>query len=406
MTWSEAGALWPAPALATDPLASRLRRQIQAAGPLPFSAFMQAALYEPDLGYYARLRGFGPEGDFITSPEVHPAFGYLLGCQALELWERLERPSPLRVLELGGGSGALARSLLLALEQGGVPAEYWLDEISPSLRAAQAHTLQGQPVRWGRPADAHLLLANEVLDALPFDRVVRRDGALRELRVGLAESGAFTWVETPDASSEILAYFRDLGVELADGAVAEVRTGLAAWTAEALAPLRRGLALLVDYGAPAADLFRKPSGTLLTYFRHTMGSDPLIRVGQQDISAHVDFSTVATAAHRAGRRVLGLAPQSRALRALGLAEVGARLPGPTNQRALGELVDPRGLGAVQVLFLTHGLGDWLPKGLAGGLVPPLPGNPPALPEEPAPEAFMELWREAFGDGSEAADAID
>src|SRR5262249_59919705 len=110
-------------------------------------------------------------------------------------------------------------------------------------------------------------------------------------------------------------------VKLAEGTFAEVNLGITPWVDQAIASLRRGLALVLDYGAPAEVLFARPPGSLLTYYRHTLGSDPLVRLGEQDISAQVDFSTLATAMHRAGLAVLGLIDQRRLLTNLGLAQV-------------------------------------------------------------------------------------
>ena len=163
-----------------------LRERIQREGPLPFREVMQAALYHPEYGYYTNLRGFGAAGDFITSPERHPAFGWLLGRQALDVWEALDRPSPFNILELGAGSGALAEPLL-SMVRGTVPAIcYTIDETSPSLRAVQQRRLTDPAFRWaGAKEPAHFIIANEVADALPVDRVVVRGGRLHEVRVGL-----------------------------------------------------------------------------------------------------------------------------------------------------------------------------------------------------------------------------
>src|SRR5437016_1799017 len=126
---------------------------------------MQVALYHPEFGYYTNLRGFGADGDFITSPERHPAFGWLLGRQALDVWETLERPQPFKILEFGGGSGALAESLVSGL-LGQIPdITYTFDEISPSLRAVQQQRLRDPLFRWETTQKAHLIIANEVADA-------------------------------------------------------------------------------------------------------------------------------------------------------------------------------------------------------------------------------------------------
>jgi SAM-dependent MidA family methyltransferase len=381
-------------------LSAALRQRIADEGPISFHDFMEAALYHPEHGYYSNLRGFGPDGDFITSPELHPVFGALLGRLTLDLWEGLGLPRPFRVLELGGGSGALARELLdWARAEAPVLADclqYWLGERSPLLRATQQQTLRDRGARWGRPADTpHFILANELLDALPVYRVVVRDAELHELRVGLAEGG-FRWVEADSAPPDVRAYFSALGTLPPEGGVAEVNPGLATWAREIAGCLQRGLVLVLDYGYTAEDLYARPQGTLLTYYRHTVGSDPLVRVGRQDISTHVDFNTLATAAHRAGLAVLGLTTQHALLRNLGFHQFFARLPDPANRRALSQLVDPEGVGRVKALFLGKGLGRYAPAGLTGKRDWPEPTFVPSLPPEPAPDDFLDQWREAFG----------
>jgi SAM-dependent MidA family methyltransferase len=335
-------------------------------------------------------------------------FGALLGRQVLDLWEGLGCPRPLRVLELGGGSGALARGLLdwVRVEAPAlVPSlQYHVVERSPSLRAAQQRTLRDRGVHWVQPADPpHVILANELLDALPVYRVIVRDGKLRELRVGLAED-CFTWVEADSTPPDVQDYFSALDLLPPEGSVAEVNPGLATWAREIAIWVQRGLVLVLDYGNTAEDLFARPRGTLLTYYRHTVGSDPLVRVGRQDISTHVDFTTLATAAHRAGLQVLGLTTQRAFLRHLSFQHFFALLPEPTNRRALSQLVDPEGLGRIKVLFLGKELGSYVPAGFSGARDWPQPAFVPSLPPEPAPDDFLDQWREAFG-GSDKSNAL-
>ncbi len=358
---------------------------------------MATALYHPRYGYYTRLRGFGAEGDFVTSPELHPAFGALLARQALDVWEALGKPRPFRIVEHGGGSGALARSLLAVLSD--LDVRYRLVETSPSLAAVQRANLAGYPVDWGVAEEpAHLVLANELIDALPVERVVRRDGVLRERRVGI-EDGRLVFVETDRASPALERYFADLDVTLPDDGFAEVNLAITPWVEQAVAPLQRGLVLVLDYGAPAELLFQRRAGTLLTYYRHTLGSDPLVRLGEQDISAQVDFSTLATAMHQAGLSVLGLIDQARLLGHLGMAQARAALDQPTDRQALAQLTDPAGLGGVRALFATRGLPGWMPVGLDGGRVWPRLTNLPSLPPHAADADadFLDQWHEAFGD---------
>jgi SAM-dependent MidA family methyltransferase len=416
------------------PLERLLRERIARDGPLSFREVMQAALYHPEYGYYTNLQGFGATGDFITSPERHPAFGWLLGRQALDVWEALGRPRPFKILELGAGSGALAEPLLAFLrsppspalraasppnggeaepatmppsgngdplaphgERGAYAADtpeivYTIDEPSPSLRAVQQRRLVDPAFRWaGADEPAHFIIANEVADALPVHRVVVRQGRLRELHVGLADDGqALIWVESPTARPELEAYFDALHYRPPEGNVADVCLDLADWVKHLSRRLpERGAALVMDYAASP------PRDSLLTYYRHTMGSDPLIRLGQQDISVHVDLRTLVRLAIGEGLRA-GSTAQRGLLLNLGFAQVQAKLRGPTDRQALAHLTDPNGLGGqIAAVFLLRGLPGYVPIGAAGGRDWPEPTNVPSLPPVQNESDFLAQWHEAF-----------
>jgi SAM-dependent MidA family methyltransferase len=285
---------------------------------------------------------------------VHPIFGQLLCRLAVDVWEQLGRPRPFRVLEIGAGSGELAHALLTGIPE----LSYGIDETSPALREVQQARLAGLPVTWDEMESPHFVIANEVLDALPVHLVTVRDGCLRERLV----DADLQWVEA-DASAELHAYFRRLGLLPPEGAITEVNLGLEPWVRKLAQQLTRGLALILDYGYPAEAFFARPQGTLLTYYRHTMGSDPLVRLGLQDISVNVDFTTLASAADAAGLQVIGITGQRALLRNLG---IGSLAPA---------LVDPAGLGRIGALFLGRGLADdYVPAGLKPANGPPPGGS--------------------------------
>ncbi|HLZ27649.1 MAG TPA: SAM-dependent methyltransferase [Chloroflexota bacterium] len=373
-------------------LEALIRERIRIDGPLPFHEVMQAALYHPTHGYYTNLRGFGAAGDFITSPERHPAFGWLLARQALDVWEALARPRPFKILELGAGSGALAEPLVSVVRAAVPEVVYTLDETSPSLRAVQQGRLRDPAFRWhGIDEPAHFIIANEVADALPVDRVVVRGGALRELRVGLDADGALSWVVHAGVRPEIEAYFAGLHYLPPEGQVVDVCTDLADWVTSVARRLERGVALVLDYAASP------PRDSLLTYYRHTMGSDPLVRLGQQDISAHVDLRTLVRLAIAEGLRA-GATAQRALLFNLGLQQVQARLPGSTDRAALAGLVDPNALGGqIAAVFLVRGLPDYKPVGAVGRADWPEPAanEIPSLPIDHDEAEFLSQWHEAF-----------
>ena len=376
------------------PLEDELRERIAREGPLSFSEVMQAALYHPRYGYYTNLRGFGATGDFITSPERHPAFGWLLGRQALDVWEALDRPRPFKILELGAGSGALAASLMGFLRDEVPEIVYTLDEISPSLRAVQQQRLTGPEFRW-YPTDepAHFIVANEVADALPVHRAMVRSGRLHELQVAVDEADRLTWVTAQAPHAEIEAYFDALHYTPPEGQVVDVCLELGDWLKSMARRLERGVALVIDYAASP------PRDTLLTYYRHTLGSDPLVRLGEQDISAHVDLRTLVRLA-MAETLQAGAVAQRGLLLNLGFSQVQARLTGPTDRHALAQLVDPNGPGGqIAAVFLLRGLAGYKPAG-AVGRDWPQPAHVPRLPPDQDETDFLSQWQEAFSSSTE------
>ena len=349
---------------------------------------MQAALYHPQYGYYTNLRGFGADGDFITSPERHPAFGWLLGRQALDVWEALGRPRPFRILELGAGSGALAESLIACLRQHDLEeVVYTLDEVSPSLRDVQRERLTDSVFRWDATEEpANFILANEVADALPVHRAVVRGGQFHELLVG----ANLTFVEDEGAPPELEKYFADLHYMPPEGSTVDVCLELGQWVEAIARRLEQGVALVIDYAASP------PRDTLLTYYRHTLGSDPLIRLGQQDISAHVDLRTLVRLAIGAGLKA-GATAQRGLLLNLGFQQVHSLLTGSTDRAALAHLVDANGAGGqIVAAFLLRGMPpDYKPAGAVGRDWPP-PHEVPSLPADRDEADFLSQWHEAFG----------
>ncbi len=376
----------------STPLEAELRQQIAEQGPISFHAVMQAALYDPRYGYYTRLRGFGADGDFVTSPERHPAFGWLLGRQALEVWETLERPRPFRILELGAGSGALAQPLLGLLRTSGVDEiVYTVDEVSPALREIQRRRLTDPAVRWeGVDEPANFILANEVADALPVHRAVMRNGHLLEMLVTVDDAGALTWTVADQPHAELDAYFQALHVLPTEGEVMDICLDLDAWVRRISQRLERGMALVIDYTASP------PRDSLLTYYRHTLGSDPFVRLGEQDISARVDLRTLVRLGIAQGLKA-GAVAQRGLLYNLGFPQVQTRLTGMTDREALGHLVDMNAAGGQIVgVFLLRGMPEGYSPAGAVGREWSEPAAVPSLPPDRDEADFLSQWQEAFG----------
>ncbi|GAC1324285.1 MAG: SAM-dependent methyltransferase [Chloroflexota bacterium] len=378
---------------APTPVESLIRERIRREGPLSFRDVMQTALYHPEYGYYTCLRGFGPDGDFITSSERHPAFGWLLARQAKDVWDALGQPRPFRILELGAGGGAMAASLLDALGADVPDIIYTIDEPSPSLREVQRERLHRHAVRWDSPRASeknHLIVANEVIDALPVLRARAHGSHLHELVVGLDDDGQFTWVEATEPHAAMDAYMADVHYTPPEGTVLNICLELEGFVQLLSDRLdTRGMALVLDYTASP------PRDSVLTYYRHTMGSDPLVRLGQQDISAHVDLRTLVRLGIRAGFKT-GATAQRGLLFNLGFGQVLTRLSGQTDREALNGLVASDGLGGqIAVVFFVRGLPDFRPAGAVGGMTWPEPSTVPGLPPAADESAFIEQWREAF-----------
>lgn len=368
--------------------------RIRKAGAITFAEFMTLALYHPRWGYYATSREkLGRGGDYVTSPEVGPLFGAATGRQLAEMWERLGR-GPFAAVEFGPGSGRLCRDILRWAARtrpdflGAL--EYRLVETSPALRRQQRAVVSeagpsSRRARWCRQEAAlaprslrGCILSNEFLDALPVHRVTVRDGVLTEVFV--TAEGETLCEQLGEPSTPALdAYFQRLGLLPGEGCRAEVNLAAAEWMARAAEALEWGFLLTLDYGYEAADLYApwRRQGTLTAFYRHAPATDPYRRLGRQDLTAHVDFTTLARVGEEHGLTTLGSTTQARFLAALGIAD--ALQPGPggdlaglpleehlARRRAVLELLDPAGLGRIRVLAQGRGVSGAPLRGLAHG----------------------------------------
>jgi len=362
-----------------------IARRIEASGPISFAEFYELAMYHPRHGYYFTQ---DPTLDFQSSPNVHPVFGACIARQLADFWRRLDRPQRVDAFEAGAGSGRLAADILRYaagaepdfyaclryvvqdVTLGGAGARHRLEAAGlPLDKVVVASTLPDSPVIEG------CILSNELLDALPFRRLSNRGGRLYELLVGLRE-GAFVDVEA-EPRPEVTAHFEALGVAPGEGCDAEVCLAAPAWMAHAAKALRRGYVLTLDYGYEAPDLYApwRKRGTLLTFYRHTSGDNPYARIGRQDVTASVDFTSVRRAGEAAGLTTVGWTPQSEFLAALGIGEALARPPAPDQleaytalRRAVMELTDPAGLGRITALVMSKDVASPRPEishGLTG-----------------------------------------
>jgi SAM-dependent MidA family methyltransferase len=357
----------------SDRVVTHIRDAIGAAGGfLPFSRYMELALYAPGLGYYvAGTRKFGPAGDFVTAPELSPLYGAALARQLAPILQATRGD----IVELGAGSGALAASVLGALANlNCAPAAYRILEVSPALREEQRATIAArgahvqQCVRWidRLPAVINgVVLMNEVLDAVPPAVIARRGDAWFERGVAWRD-GALAWDERPLIDAKLLAIARERFPPEGDY-MSEVNPAAEALVATLGRRLASGALLIVDYGFPASEYYhpQRSEGTLVGHYRHRVHADPFLWPGLSDLTAHVDFTAIASAGARAGLQVKAFATQASFLLGCGILDL-LRDAGPPDSldylRAASEvqkLLAPSEMGELfKVLLLARGEVEW------------------------------------------------
>jgi SAM-dependent MidA family methyltransferase len=358
---------------AVTPLAARLAERIRRRGPMPFAEYMDACLYHPQHGYYTKpnqLRG----RDYFTNADVKPLFGRLLTRQLEEMWVFLGRPNPFWLVEAGAASGALAKVVLdFAARTSSdfyAALRYRAVEISQARREAQAALLD-EHIRRGRFASAAELpcdigvgcvFSNELLDALPVHRVVQERGNLREFYV--ANRGAGLCDQSAGLSSpRIAAYFDRQGIELREDQQAEAGLAACDWIREAGARLRRGFILTIDYGRDAGELYDecRMRGTLLAYKGHRASEEFFRAPGEQDLTAHVNFTALDLWGRESGLARTGLVSQTNFLLALArksnLVDIdpeGATEREKSRLRLLFKtLINPEGMGETFQVLIQH-----------------------------------------------------
>jgi SAM-dependent MidA family methyltransferase len=377
-----------------------IRDEIAREGPLPFARYMALALYHPTLGYYSG-GGQGREpvgwaGDYVTSGDLHPLWGWCIARQLQQMWELLGCPSDFDVIEIGAGRGLLAREVwryaLTRAPQLAAALRYTLVDraTGTALHAARAARLAsaladlGAPagaVRWSETLPATpvigCVVANELVDALPVHVVEAREGTLRELFVTVdPASGQLAEVAGSLSSPEVAGYLASFHVPwrtFPDGWRAEICLAAAPWMRQVAASLARGFALTLDYGDTARRLYtpERWRGTLAVYRQHHFDDRALVQPGRQDITAHVNFSALVQSGRGAGLRLAGLTTQAAFLLGLGIRDelealAADRYPFADSERhtdrgqadylrraslrnAVAILLDPRGLGGFRVL---------------------------------------------------------
>lgn len=330
----------PAARLKMNPLKQKIIEKIKSAGPVNFGIFMEMALYCPEFGYYMKdSTKIGRSGDFYTSSHLHPIFGAMLGRQMEEMWELMGKPDLFHVVEIGAGMGYAAKDMLTYLQQSAVSSQqpakeeffrcvkYNIIELNPAVKARQQELLSEfiDKIRW--VSDLKELesvkgcfLSNELLDAFPV-RLVEMEDELMEIYITVKDDNLIEIKR--GCSDNIKNYFKEYSITFPDGYRTEVNLKLRDWLKEVSNKLLEGFIMTIDYGYPAMDYYseERSRGTLLCYHQHQVNENPYQNIGEQDITAHVNFSDLKKYGGLLGLKTVGYSPQGAYLISLGIDEV-------------------------------------------------------------------------------------
>jgi SAM-dependent MidA family methyltransferase len=351
---------------------------------IPFAEFMDWALFHPQYGYYSQGKGLGQRGDFFTSVHLGPDFGELLAEQLVDCWQTLGCPDPLIVVEMGAGEGFLAQDILGWLATRNPDCfhslQYWIIERSAGLQQQQQARLEGflDRLTWlnwdeflGLEDNGIVgcFLSNELVDAFPVHQVIAQDGHLQEVYVTWQDN---QWREDygPLSDDRLASYFQARQIDLTQPPYpnpyrTEVNLAAQTWLQSIAQKLKMGYVITIDYGYNHDRYYhpQRSQGTLQCYYRHRRHDNPYVNLGEQDLTAHVNFTDLQRWGEQAGLETLGLTRQALFLMALGLGDrlqdLSAQPQSLTNllQRrdALHQLFDPGGLGNFWVLIQGKGL---------------------------------------------------
>ena len=314
-----------------NPLEQKIAGKIRKEGPITFEAFMEMALYEPGLGYYASEDvEIGRAGDFYTSQHLHSVFGVMIGKQLEEMWEAMGRPADFHAVEPGAGAALMAMDILTYLRERDIfPSfRYVIVEPRSFMQEKQKKLLKSHSgkVEWVSSlrdvgSTRGCILSNELLDAFPV-HLVEMEDELREIYVAL-EDHNFRETEGTPSTAALGDYLRQFSIDLPGGYRTEINLRIKNWIESAGEVLSEGFILTVDYGYPARDYYseERNRGTLLSYHKHRVSENVYLNIGEQDITAHVNFSSLKKWGEELGFRTLGFCQQGIYLISLGIDEV-------------------------------------------------------------------------------------
>ena len=318
-----------------NPLQQKIIDKIKKVGPITFKTFMEMALYEPELGYYTSQKiRIGRSGDFYTSSHLHPIFGMMIGKQMEEMWEMMGRPSAFQIVEMGSGAGYLCKDILDYLKNRELfnSLSYTIVELNPAMKTSQQNLLTdfSDKISWGSSIRElnnikGCFLSNELLDAFPV-HIIEMNDEIEEIFVS-TDNEKLTEIKGTPSASEIADYLKEFFIELAKGHRTEINLEIKKWLGEINSVLTEGFILTIDYGYSSEDYYSEDRnrGTLLCYHKHQMTEDPYQNTGEQDITAHVNFSSLKKWGDELGINTIGFCPQGTFLVSFGIDEAIAEI---------------------------------------------------------------------------------
>ena len=359
--------------------------QIHKTGPIPFEEFMEIALYS-DNGYYSKPTSFGVDGDYYTSPSTHPIFGYLFAIQIMNIWEYMDRPKPFTVVEIGAGDGTLGIDIVSTIRSADMPVSNYLEYI-PIDKGRNKATVAGTEILASDGLDSSnadlascVVISNELIDALPVDILEVRNGRTHLVYIGVDKQGNLKEELIETALDEFISF----DISTLEGYRGPLCRRLGQWMPSVLDLVPKAFFLNVDYGYEELDYLsmRKSNRLLQTYYKHVDNLSPLLRVGDQDITAHVNFTALRRVMAQQGINPVCNITQREWLLGLGYSDVlnGMRLSGEVSRRELSlidRLVEVEGLGGFRVEMSQRGMNS--PKNSKLNSLIDFSGSSSALP---------------------------
>ena len=337
--------------------------QIRKTGPISFEEFMDIALYSGN-GYYSKPASFGVYGDYYTSPSLHPFFGYLFAIQIMNIWEYMDRPNPFTIVEIGAGDGTLATDIVSTIRAANIDFSNCLQYI-PIDRATSRGCVAGAEIVSADLLDLYIsdstscvVLSNELIDALPVDIFEVRDGRTKVVVIDVDKQGNLK----EELIETTIDEFYDLDISSLEGYRGPLCRDLGQWIPTVLDLVPKAFFVNIDYGYEESDYLSmgKSNRLLQTYYRHVDNLSPLLRVGDQDITAHVNFTALRRAFAHRGINSIGNITQREWLFGLGYSDVieDLRLSEGLSRREISlidRLVEVEGLGGFRVEISQRGI---------------------------------------------------